>query len=78
MLTTGGGARVQSSFLCFRTRHWTSALGSSILDDLFACVKVDVLRRYRRPPGTIFDAVFEPREREDALLNQTWRRTTIN
>jgi hypothetical protein len=34
------------------------------LDDLFACVEVDVLRKYRRPPRTIFDAVFEPRERE--------------
>jgi len=30
------------------------------LDDLFPCVEVDVLRRYRRPPGDIFDQFFPP------------------
>ena len=30
------------------------------LDDLFPCVEVDVLRRYRRPPSDIFDQFFPP------------------
>lgn len=30
------------------------------LDDVFSCVDVNVLRKYRRPPRAVFDAVFEP------------------
>jgi hypothetical protein len=28
------------------------------LDDIFPCIEVDVLRKYRRPPKAIFDDVF--------------------
>lgn len=28
------------------------------LDDLFPCIEVDVLRRYRRPPSEVFDKFF--------------------
>jgi hypothetical protein len=30
------------------------------LDDLFPCVEVDVLRRYRRPPSEVFARFFPP------------------
>jgi hypothetical protein len=30
------------------------------LDGLFACVDVDVLHKYRRPPRTLFNRFFEP------------------
>jgi hypothetical protein len=32
------------------------------LDDLFACVEVDVLRKYRRPPRAVFNRFFAPIE----------------
>jgi hypothetical protein len=38
------------------------ALGLVIvdLDDVFACVEIGVLRKYRRPPRAIFEELFEP------------------
>jgi hypothetical protein len=35
------------------------------LDDIFPCVEADVLRRYRRPPGEVFNKFFG----DDAILN---------
>ena len=35
------------------------------LDDLFPCIEVGVVRKYRRPPGEVFKKFFEEPEDDD-------------
>jgi hypothetical protein len=36
------------------------------LDDLFPCIEVEVVRRYRRPPNTVFARFFPEQKANDA------------